>query len=135
MNQYDENAAVCKEQQSIKLQQEKAIKEAERANLGKVEKERLVDSQRNEKRRLADERRVGEAKLQERLRMESERRKKEQRKKYSIAVQGNYIVTQSVRIAEQSVQMLCDDTKTIISMSRELLQKRAEEKKLTEHSC
>jgi len=69
------------------------------------------------------------------LRKESEQKKAEQNKKHTIAGHGNDMVTQTVRIAETTVKSLYDDTKNIIRMSKELLQKRAENKQLTENEC
>lgn len=125
-----EQSIADKERQSIAKHQEE-IKEQ-----GAREQQRLAEQNRIETERRATEQRAKEEReRQEKLRKESEKKKAEQRKKYSIAGHGNDIVTQTVRIAETSVHMLADDTKNIIRMSKELLQKRAEKKELSESEC
>lgn len=119
-----------KERQSIAKHQEE-LKEQ-----GIKEQASLTEQNRVEtERRATEQRATEERERQDKLRKESEKKKEEQRKKYSVAGHGNDIITQSVRIVETSVHMLVDDTKTIIKMSKELLQKRAESKQLTEGEC
>lgn len=125
-----ENDVAEKERKSIAKHQEELKEQGAREQASMTERNRIETERRATEQRAKEER-----ERQEKLRKESERKKAEQRKKYSIAGHGNDIVTQSVRIAETSVHMLVDDTKNIIRMSKELLQKRAEEKKLTEGEC
>lgn len=122
------------------------MNESERENNAKHEMQMKEESAREqanltEQARIENERRATEQRAkeeqerQERLRKETERRRAEQNKKHSIVGPGNDIVTQSARITEQSVKMLYDDTKSIIKSTKEMLQKRAEEKKMTEGEC
>lgn len=125
-----ENEVAEKERESIS-KHEKAMKEEN----AKEQENRMEQERIESERRATEERAKEERDRQERLRKEKERKRAEQKKKTSIAGRGNDIVTDSMRIVETSAKMLYDDTKYIIKMSKELFQKRAEEKKLTEGEC
>jgi DNA repair exonuclease SbcCD ATPase subunit len=121
MKEFEISEDIQKERDSIKYHE----KEMEKG------RNRLENIRLTEERRLSEELKAKEEKLQERLRKESENR----RKKQKIAGHGNDIGTQTISIIEQSTKMLISDTKDIIKMAKELLQKRAEEKQLTEQEC
>lgn len=121
MKELEISENIQKERDSIKYHE----KELEKG------RNRLENIRLTEERRLSEELKAKEEKLQERLRKESENR----RKKQKIAGHGNDIGTQTISIIEQSTKMLISDTKDIIKMAKELLQKRAEEKQLTEQEC
>ena len=125
-----EQTTADKERQSIAKHQEDMKEQGAREQQSLAEQNRIETE-----RRATEQRNKEERERQEKLRKESEKKKAEQRKKNSIAGHGNDIVTQTVRIAETSVHMLADDTKNIIRMSKELLQKRAEKKELSESEC
>lgn len=124
------NDVAEKERESI-VRHEKFLKEErDKEQTYRMEQERIENENRATEQRTKEEK-----ERQERLRKEKERKRAEKKKKTSIAGRGNDIVTDSIRIVENSTKMLYDDTRYIIKMSKELLQKRAEEKKLTEGEC
>lgn len=126
----NENEVVDKERQSIAKHEKDMKEESAREQANRMEQARVESD-----RRASEQRAKEEQERQERLRKESEKKKADQNKKYSIAGHGNDLGTDIVRIAETSVKMLYDDTKFIINQTKELLQKRAESKQLTEGEC
>lgn len=125
-----ENEISVREREII-AKHEKAMKEEyAKEQVNRMEQERIANE-----RRATEQREKEEKERQERLRKEKEKKKAEQNKKFSVAGQGNDIVTNCIGIVEDGVKMLYSDTKYIIRMSIELLQKRAEKNQLTEKEC
>ncbi len=119
-----------KERQNQAKRQEEMNEQQAREQVSQTEQSR-IEAEHG----AADQRAREERERQEKLRKEIEKKKAEQREKYSIAGHGNDIVTQSIRIAETSVHIMADSVKDIVRMSKELMQKRAESKELTEGEC
>lgn len=125
-----ENDVVKMERESIAKHQKAVKEENDKEQAKRMEKERIESERKATEQRAKEER-----ERQERLRKEREKKKAEQKKKTSIAGRGNDIGTQTIRLVETGVKSLYGDVQNIIRMSKELLEKRAEQKQLTEGEC
>lgn len=117
MKKYDENETITVEQEIIK-QHEKQ----------RIEKDRLI-----EEKRLSDERAKEYQKTQERLKKESEERRKKQRDNNKVAGRGSDIGTKTIAIGEGTIRGVGDSLKDIKRMREEMKEKKMEKKDYKTH--